>query len=93
MLHLPYKTHTRVLLPPCKWLDRIIYVVQQGMEHRQPHLRTWQARVDAQKPDGCTISLSSIAYASEGMEHGGESQSSLMLLAATSFPLAPRAFW
>jgi len=65
MHHLSYKTHARVLMPPCKWLDRIIYVAHQGMEHlQQPHLRTWEARVVARKPNGCTISLSSSCNAS-----------------------------
>ena len=65
MHHLSYKTHTRVLMPPCRWLDCIIYVAHQGMEHlQQPHLRTWQARVVARKPNGCTISLSSSCNAS-----------------------------
>jgi hypothetical protein len=32
MHHLSYKTHTRVLVPPCRWLDCIIYVTHQGME-------------------------------------------------------------
>ena len=50
MHHLSYKRHNRVLMPPCKWLDRIIYVAHQGMEHlQQPHLRTWQARTQAQR--------------------------------------------
>jgi hypothetical protein len=47
-----------VLMPPCKWLDRIIYVAHQGMEHLlQPHLRTWQALIVAHKTNGCTICL------------------------------------
>ncbi len=42
MHHLSYKTHTRDLMTPCKWLDHIIYVAHQGKEHLQkPHLRTW----------------------------------------------------
>ena len=59
MHHLSSKMHARVLMPPCKWLDHIIHVAHQGMEHQQPHLSTWQARVVAHKPNGCTISLSS----------------------------------
>ena len=48
------------------------------------------------KPNGCTISLSSMAVVfNSGMHRAGikrMSPSSFMLLAATSFPLAPRAF-
>ena len=48
--HLSNKTHTRVLMPPCRWLDCIIYVAHQGMEHlQQPHLRIWQARIVSHK--------------------------------------------
>jgi hypothetical protein len=32
MHHLSYKTHTRVLMSPCRWRDCIIYVAHQGME-------------------------------------------------------------
>ncbi len=75
MHYLSYKTHTRVLMPPCKWLNRIIHVAHQGMQHlQQPQLIS---------EHGKSASLHTVArrwYSTHGMHRAGDQTDEPVLL-------------